>query len=400
MNILLWFIILTVLLAFVYHHWVYPVVLKKLAKGKLVQLSQQHLPKNLPKISILVPVYNEAQHLLNKVTNLAALDYPRDKLSIHFGLDGCTDNSAKRIKDAMTLAEQNGLNCQLHEFKANKGKIQVMNKLISKLKHQADILVMTDASALISIDALKVSVINLQNQNIAVVSGKYLLAEEGNQNEQAYWTMQNDIRINESKLGSSIGVPGAFFAIRNELASELSSNVINDDFVMPMMAVIKGYRAIIDDRIQIVEMQPDSTDCELKRRMRLGAGNLQQLFICKALINFSTTGLCFFSSKFLRGALPLGLFSCGISLMYLAVAGSVVALALTLVILAAIVSGFCAEKLNKRIPLCTMAYYAFSQYVASFVGQIFYFLGRYDKSWSGSVNKLKSNVTSNREYSR
>src|SRR5260370_40999742 len=47
----------------------------------------------LPRVSILVPAFNEERYLPNKIANVRNLDYPYDKLHVIFVSDGSTDNT-------------------------------------------------------------------------------------------------------------------------------------------------------------------------------------------------------------------------------------------------------------------------------------------------------------------
>ena len=391
---LLWVFALIGLVAFFYHHWIYTRLLKRLvgAKSKSTQLNS--VVKQDAKICILIPVYNEAKHMLAKVTNLAALDYPRENIQVHFGLDGCTDASQQTIQNALQLAEQQGLECYVHNFSQNRGKIQVVNQLIEITKELADIHVFTDASSIISLDALCRVLDNFEDAKVGVVSGEYQLADQHNDNELEYWQMQNEIRILESQVHSAIGVPGAFFAMRSKLIKPLNKNVINDDFVMPMLAACQGYRVVVDSNIQIVELQADQMACESKRRLRLGAGNLQQIFLLPELFKFSGLRLCFFSGKFLRGLMPSLLLLSGLSLLLLSVQGSVAAQAVTSILLSCIGAGCIADTIGKRLPLLSLAYYAFIQYIASLCGQIKYLLGHYSTSWKAAPESSANSAIS------
>ena len=377
----LWFLALLGLIAFFYHHWIYTKLLKRLVLKKTMQTVVINKTRQNLRICVVIPVYNEAKHMLAKVTNLAALDYPRDLIQVHFGLDGCTDASQQTIQNALQLAEQQGLECYVHNFSQNRGKIQVVNQLINLTKDLAEIHVFTDASSIISLDALNCVVDSFSDEKIGVVSGEYQLADEHNDNELEYWQMQNEIRILESQIHSAIGVPGAFFAMRSQLIKPLNKNVINDDFVMPMLAACQGYRVVVNPNIQIVELQVDHMASESKRRVRLGAGNLQQIFLLPKLFSYAGLRFCFFSGKCLRGLMPILLLLSGTSLLTLSSLGSVAAISLTAVLLSIIAGGLIADCFNKRIPICSLAYYSFVQYLASLMGQFKFLCGHYSSSW-------------------
>ena len=55
-------------------------------------------PQFQPPVTLVVPCYNEADILDDKVQNCLALDYPKDKLQLVFITDGSTDNSVQVLK--------------------------------------------------------------------------------------------------------------------------------------------------------------------------------------------------------------------------------------------------------------------------------------------------------------
>src|SRR3989344_5346309 len=72
------------------------------------------LPKTLPSVSIIVPVWNEENTVLKTIFSILKLDYPREKLSVFIVDDGSTDNTwnvvqrFKRNKQVTLLQKENG----------------------------------------------------------------------------------------------------------------------------------------------------------------------------------------------------------------------------------------------------------------------------------------------------
>src|SRR5213593_1220212 len=48
---------------------------------------------DLPPVTMIIPVYNEEEHLEEKIANARQTDYPADKLQFIFVSDGSTDRS-------------------------------------------------------------------------------------------------------------------------------------------------------------------------------------------------------------------------------------------------------------------------------------------------------------------
>lgn len=69
----------------IYHHVGYPLLLKmlvRLCRTSQEETSNEQNMAELPSITVLMPAYNEAQWVAEKLRNLAVLDYPQDKLEV------------------------------------------------------------------------------------------------------------------------------------------------------------------------------------------------------------------------------------------------------------------------------------------------------------------------------
>jgi len=321
---------------FIYHHWVYPKFLQYYAKSRPADdrvdtfesrnYVSNDVDSDLPSITIVMPVYNEAKHLGAKLSNLLMLDYPADKLNVVLGFDGCTDNSVDIARDYLQQYQMHNINIELDIAEDNHGKVHVINKLLMRHKLTSEILVLSDVSALISIDAMQIFAYRMAEDGVGVVTGDYQLYDHGSKGEAHYWNYQRNIRKAESITGSIIGPPGALYAIKASLFEEIPVDTINDDFVFPMLLVSRGYRAVLDERISIIEMESTNEADDFSRRTRIGAGNVQQVLRLRGLFSFQNglTGFNFFSGKFLRTLMPFNLLALFIFTSFLTSSSSIV----------------------------------------------------------------------------
>ena len=51
-------------------------------------------PTDWPEVTLLIAAYNEEDVIEERIRNALAMDYPRERLEIVIGLDGCTDETA------------------------------------------------------------------------------------------------------------------------------------------------------------------------------------------------------------------------------------------------------------------------------------------------------------------
>ncbi|MFT4925390.1 MAG: cellulose synthase/poly-beta-1,6-N-acetylglucosamine synthase-like glycosyltransferase [Phenylobacterium sp.] len=307
MNVLLVF---TLIIGFmiVYHHALYPLLLRWFASMQAdtdVSLNEnQQSDADLPTIELILPAYNEASVIAQKIRNIAELDYPANKLTVTLIGDGCSDNTMQIANELAQDANLAHLNLNICEFKQNRGKIAVINQAITN--SQSEIVAMSDISALINRDGLKLAARRFQNAKVAVVNSSYHFANYSSPGEQAYWQYQSKIKQMESKTGSVIGAHGALYFFRRQLFTELRPDTINDDFVLPMSIVAKGYLAVHEAEIKAVELECVQPDSNNSRRKRIAAGNLQQAVRLRHLISPSFKGVAFnfLSCKVLRVFMP------------------------------------------------------------------------------------------------
>ena len=323
-------VLLTLISGFliVYHHAGYPLLLKWLAarrSARQPQSSRQPEPlhrgymasddeRQLPVIQLIVPAYNEARWIQRKIRNISLLDYPADKLSVIIACDGCSDDTA-----ALALAEvaqHPEVQFEVRDFKQNRGKVAVLNEVIGA--SNADIIALSDVSAITPIDALLIAAAHFKTPRTGVVNSHYRLLESGSKGEEAYWEYQSAIKTRESLLGATMGAHGAFYLFRRNSFVTLPQDTINDDFILPMTVVLKGYQAIQDNRILSLELEKSDDAMDFSRRQRISSGNTQQLIRLAALLHprFGYTAFNFFSGKALRVMMPW--------LMLVALLGSVI----------------------------------------------------------------------------
>ena len=261
-----------------YHHVGYPLLLHRLAIAKRSAIriaAQPHAVAGpaLPTVTLIVPVHNEAAVIEAKIENTAALDYPARLLSIVIALDGCNDGTSEMAKRAIARWGAHSKFCIL-EYPHCRGKVAVLNDCIGLAT--TELIALTDASASIEPQALCRTAHRFSDPTIGVVCGAYQLVAAGGEGERAYWRYQTQIKLDESTLAAPMGAHGAFYAFRRRLWQPLPQDTINDDFVVPMRIVMNGARAIYDPAIMATELEPSTSQQEFRRRVRIGAGNIQQ----------------------------------------------------------------------------------------------------------------------------
>ncbi|MCJ8338139.1 MAG: glycosyltransferase family 2 protein [Pseudomonadales bacterium] len=380
LTLALWLLIL-------YHHIIYPLILLRVCKAAPKSVIKKstgtfNTLDVLPSISLLVPAYNEADYIADKIRNLASLDYPSDKLSILIVCDGCTDNTVQIAQQCMTEPENRHLNISVLKLAKNIGKTAILNRFIPQLP--GEIVALTDTSALLSMDALLIAAKCFWQTDVDIVAASYQLLAPGCAGESLYWQYQSRIKQAEANTGNPIGMHGALYFFRAKNFISLPTDTINDDFILPMLMVEKGKTAIYCSTIVALELEQTDSVMDHKRRMRIAAGNIQQLIYCSGLLRpiFKGTAVNFFSGKVLRALMPLILLAQMCLCLILALL-SPVFLSLALLQLSAILLAWLSIKLQ-RVPipiLCKLLFYLINGYRYGLLGSWHYLRAAKSGHW-------------------
>ena len=399
-NLLLSVIIIICVVLIIYHHIGYPLFLKWAQPAHAAseapieprQYTSRVSDQALPTITLIIPAYNEQQWITDKLLNCAALDYPSEKLNVIVAVDGGTDNTLVLAQQMTQEKSCLGLNLEIREFKKNRGKVAVLNDVINTV--DTELVALSDVSALISLDALLIAAAQFTNQRLGVLNSHYCLLEPGSEGEASYWQYQSKIKIAESSFGSTLGAHGAFYLFRRKLFQPLAGDTINDDFILPMQIVANGYIAKQDNRIVSLELEQANNSMDWQRRVRIAAGNMQQVLRLKRMLHphFKGIAFTFASGKALRVAMPF--------LMLIALIGSISLATYSLVFLllaVAQVSLYLLASIQLVLKfdnkLLNVLVYLVSGHVAGIMGALTYLLTGSKKPWKpvNSTASLKEN---------
>ncbi len=287
----------------VYTYVGYPLFLLAATAGKISRPVRRD--QSLPRVSLLVPVYNEQEVIVGKLTNSLALDYPEEKLEIVIVSDGSTDRTEELVLPFLSPK------VRLEACPEHRGKMSAINRAVPGLS--GEIIVFTDASAFFPPEALKVLLRGFADPAVGAVSGALVLKEEsaggGELTVDWYWRMEKFIRERESLLSSTVGATGAIWALRRQLFSPLPDDTILDDFLLPLAPVRRGYRVRFESRARAYEESRTDIRGEFRRKVRTLAGNYQAFLrapwlfkskiafqlishkLCRLLVPFALLGL-------------------------------------------------------------------------------------------------------------
>src|SRR5437763_14711394 len=119
-----------------------------------------------PRVSLLIAAFNESANIERKIRNSLALDYPGDLIEIVVACDGSTDDTPQVAIGMATSAEAPG-RVRVLNFPVNRGQIMALNAAVLDLC--GEIIVFSDASAILNPDAVRVLVRNFGDRSVGSV---------------------------------------------------------------------------------------------------------------------------------------------------------------------------------------------------------------------------------------
>jgi len=258
----------------------YPILVSILEKIFSKEIIRYKDGDELPSVSLFIPAYNEEKVIREKIENSLKLDYLKGKLEIVVASDGSIDRTngiINEFKDEVTPLI----------YSERSGKSKLINKVIPELS--GEIVVFSDASAILKSDSILKMVQNYKDNKIGGVSGTYQMQTNDNSDrskgEGLYWKYETFLKRKESSLHSILGGHGSLYSIRKELFEPLADNSINDDYIIPMKLLIKGYRVVYEPLSISFESATTDVKGEMNRRSRISFGNFQQMIILRSLFN-------------------------------------------------------------------------------------------------------------------
>ncbi len=207
------------------------------------------LPETWPRISLVIPVFNEAEQIGAKLENTLALEYPRDRLEVVFVDGGSSDDTVARLEQA--LAGEEGFRVVRSP---RPGKIQQLNSVLGDLA--GEIVVNSDADAVLEPDALQwIAAEFAASPDVWVVGAYCRPGENAYRIDQYYWDAQNKARLIECRASTTSIVIAPCYGFRRRLLDRFPDDVVADDIYVASLANVRGKRSIYSRKARAVELR-------------------------------------------------------------------------------------------------------------------------------------------------
>lgn len=259
-----------------------------------------------PRVSIIIPTYNEAKVIEDKIKNTIDLNYPQIKREIILIDSASTDGTA----DIAELFEQVKVIRQT-ERRGKSAALAEVFKIVT-----GDVVFITDADALLDENVLIKALPYFASNKVGAVTGRQILINPKNaiyqKSEQSYRDFFDIIRIAESKLHSTMVFNGPFMAFKKEVLEAPPQNSVADDTEMAFQVIKKGYRTLYVPEALYYENIPLSNKSNMKQKERRAQGLVQSFWRHRDFLfnkKYSAFGTKIFPPEFaVHLILPFGLF--------------------------------------------------------------------------------------------
>jgi len=197
---------------------------------------------DLPEVTVLVPAYNEGEHVFYTLRSLLDSNYPADKLHIIAVNDGSLDNTLHYLQMAGKLSGQ----ISVIDLKKNMGKKHALYQ--GMMRASGDIIITVDSDSIVHHDALRKIVQPFADQRTGAVAGM-LCSKPGKYN---FHVRMMDValifgcaflRKAQSSCGNVFCTPGALSAYRKSAVLPIADEWLSQKF-MKRPASIGEDRAI------------------------------------------------------------------------------------------------------------------------------------------------------------
>ena len=232
-----------------------------------------------PSVSLVVIAHNEEESIQEKLENILALDYPRDRLQVLIGSDGSDDKTDEIV------ARYSDRGVELHSLPRS-GKIPTLNATVAHAT--GDVLVFSDANSMFDTTAIRALMRCFADPTVGAVAGNQCYSSDtknaASLGERMYWSFDRFLKQIQSTSGNATSSTGSIHAIRRKLFRPVPLAVC-DDFVISTRAVEQGYRLVFEPDAIAREAVAATDSAEFSRKVRVITRGLGGLWAVRPLFN-------------------------------------------------------------------------------------------------------------------
>ena len=282
-----------------YSYFLYPLILSLLPRrARLVESAPA--AGQLPALTLIITVHNEAARITDKIENSLRIDYPRELLEIIVASD-CSMDDTDRIVEGFA---DRGV--RLVRADERKGKEHA--QLCAIRAARGEILVFSDAATVIPAEALLVLAAKFADRSIGALSSedRFVSADGHVAGEGLYVRYEMWLRRLESDRAGLVGLSGSFFAARREVCAHWDIHAPSD-FNTALNCAMQGLVAVSVPEVVGIYSDVQDPGLEFHRKVRTVIRGITALVRHPEALNPFRLGLFSFqvwSHKIMRWGVP------------------------------------------------------------------------------------------------
>lgn len=297
LNMEILFYLFAVLCA--YSYFIYPILLKLIPAREVVR-GVDSAGVELPALSLIITVHNEAGRIREKLENTLQVDYPSDLLEIIIASDFSTDETDSIVE---SYAEKG-----IRLVRADERKGKEYAQLCAIKESTGKILVFSDVATNIPQDALRYLAARFADPKIGALSSEdQFVSNDGSiVGEGAYVKYEMWLRRLESDRAGLVGLSGSFFAARREVCEDWDI-CVPSDFNTALNSAKHGLVAITCPEVVGIYQDVKDSSLEYRRKMRTVIRGITAIARHPEVLNPLSMGLFAFqvwSHKIMRWGVP------------------------------------------------------------------------------------------------
>lgn len=263
----------------------YPLLLKVLPKRPPVQNQEEDFQ---PKITVLIPAFNEAAVIEGTIRNKLAQNYPSENLEVIVISDESEDGTDEIVN---AIASEDS-RVRLVRQVPRQGKTAGLNLAVPQAS--GEIIIFSDANSHYHPDAVQHLVNCFQDAEVGYATGKMIYVNSDGSvigdGCSAYMKYENFMRELETEVSSVVGVDGGIDAIRKDLYQPMNADQL-PDFVLPLKVVTQGKRVVYCEKALLNEEALNTSQSEFRMRVRVSLRAYWAMKDMKHLLNPTRYGI-------------------------------------------------------------------------------------------------------------
>ena len=252
---------------------------------------------HLPKISLILPTWNEEKVIEAKLEDVENQEYPNHLLDVIIIDSASSDSTIQIVRKWLSkrgLIE--GEKYRIIQEDSRRGKSYSINRAFDEADADSQILMMSDVDCRLAEGVLMMIANRFSDESIGAVTGRQILLNIGQSKkaseEGSYRDFFSMMRVAESRFSSTPIFHGECSAYRRKaiLDHRLVENSNADDSQMAVSVIRSGYRAIYDPDITFYEMAPPDGRASKIQKVRRAQGLVRHFWRNRDMISHRRFG--------------------------------------------------------------------------------------------------------------